>query len=114
MRLITGLEFSEKDAKAIEDGALGVEQATTNALNEELEMGVQELCLEAIKKGIIKSAHDLSDGGLAVCIAEKVVQSKGDIGAKKILENNKNKILYLSINDQEIIKNYNSVDDFIN
>ena len=36
MRLITGLEFSEKDAKAIEDGALDVEQATTNVLNEEL------------------------------------------------------------------------------
>jgi phosphoribosylformylglycinamidine synthase len=51
-------------------------------LNEELEMGVQELCLEAIKKGIIKSAHDLSDGGLAVNIAESIINAKPGIGAK--------------------------------
>jgi phosphoribosylformylglycinamidine (FGAM) synthase-like enzyme len=51
-------------------------------LNEELEMGVQELCLEAIKKGIIKSAHDLSDGGLAVNIAESIIAAKSGLGAK--------------------------------
>ena len=51
-------------------------------LNLELEMGIQELCLEAIKKGIIKSAHDLSDGGLAVNISESVVHSKQGLGAR--------------------------------
>ena len=51
-------------------------------LNLELEMGIQELCLEAIKKGIIKSAHDLSDGGLAVNISESIVHSKQGLGAK--------------------------------
>jgi len=51
-------------------------------LNEELEMGVQELCLEAIKKGIIKSAHDLSDGGLAINIAESIMSAKAGLGAK--------------------------------
>jgi phosphoribosylformylglycinamidine synthase len=51
-------------------------------LNEELEMGVQELCLEAIKKGIIKSAHDLSDGGLAINIAESIITAKSGLGAK--------------------------------
>ncbi len=51
-------------------------------LNEELEMGVQELCLEAIKKGIIKSAHDLSDGGLAVNISESLISSHSSLGAK--------------------------------
>ena len=44
-------------------------------LNLELEMGIQELCLDAIKKGIIKSAHDLSDGGLAFNISELFVHS---------------------------------------
>jgi len=34
--------------------------------------------LEAIKKGIIKSAHDCSDGGLAVAIAENCIM--GNIG----------------------------------
>ena len=45
-------------------------------------MGIQELCLDAIKKGIIKSAHDLSDGGLAVNISESIVHSKPGLGAK--------------------------------
>jgi len=51
-------------------------------LNLELEMGIQELCLDAIKKGIIKSAHDLSDGGLAVNVSESLIQSKAGLGAK--------------------------------
>ncbi len=51
-------------------------------LNLELEMGIQELCLDAIKKGIIKSAHDLSDGGLAVNVSESLIQSKTGLGAK--------------------------------
>ena len=51
-------------------------------LSLELEMGIQELCLEAIKKGIIKSAHDLSDGGLAVNISESIVHSKQGLGAR--------------------------------
>ena len=45
-------------------------------------MGVQELCMEAIKKGLIKSAHDLSDGGLAVNISESLTASKSGLGAK--------------------------------
>ena len=45
-------------------------------------MGVQELCLEAIKKGIVKSAHDLSDGGVAVNIAESIISAKSGLGAK--------------------------------
>ena len=51
-------------------------------LNEELERKVQELTLEGIKKGYIKSAHDLSDGGVAVNIAESILNSSSNIGAK--------------------------------
>ncbi len=51
-------------------------------LNIELEMSVQRLCLEGIKQGIIKSAHDLSDGGLAVNIAESIMASKNNLGAE--------------------------------
>ncbi|MDC0145153.1 phosphoribosylformylglycinamidine synthase subunit PurL [bacterium] len=48
----------------------------------ESELSVQKLCLNAIKKGFIKSAHDLSDGGLAVNISESILFSKKGIGAK--------------------------------
>jgi len=35
-----------------------------------LEKRLQNCCLEAIRRGIIKSAHDCSEGGLAVALAE--------------------------------------------
>ena len=35
-----------------------------------LERAVQRACLKAIGKGIVRSAHDISDGGLAVALAE--------------------------------------------
>ena len=37
------------------------------------EKAVQEACLEAIESGIIKSAHDCSEGGLAVTLAESCI-----------------------------------------
>ena len=43
---------------------------------------------------------------------EKVLDIKGDIGAKKILELNKDKILNLEINDQSIAKDFNTQNDF--
>ena len=39
-------------------------------LNLEIEKAVQHACLEGIRSRIIKSAHDCSDGGLAVALAE--------------------------------------------
>ena len=43
---------------------------------------------------------------------EKVMDISGDIGAKKILELNKDKILNLEINDQSITKGFNTQGDF--
>lgn len=36
----------------------------------EEEKRIQEFCLEAISIGILQSAHDISEGGLATCLAE--------------------------------------------
>jgi phosphoribosylformylglycinamidine synthase subunit PurL len=46
------------------------------------EKEVQSLCLEAIAKGIIKSAHDISEGGLAQCLAECCLLGKNRIGCQ--------------------------------
>ena len=46
------------------------------------ELDVQNLCLDAIKEGLINSAHDISDGGLAVNIAESMLFSDKSIGAE--------------------------------
>jgi len=60
----------------------GIIKGPVPSLDIELEIGVQELCLEAIKKGIIKSAHDLSNGGLAINIVESILHANPNIGAK--------------------------------
>ena len=46
------------------------------------ELNVQQLCLYGIRSGFIKSAHDLSDGGLAVNISESLLYSNDNIGAE--------------------------------
>lgn len=46
------------------------------------ELDVQELCLYAIKNSLINSAHDISDGGLAVNISESILFSENNIGAE--------------------------------
>ena len=40
----------------------------------ELERRVQDVCRQAIQKGLVRSAHDCSDGGLAVALAECCVR----------------------------------------
>ncbi len=45
-----------------------------------LEKGSQQTLLKMIRAGLIKSAHDVSDGGLAIALAESAIQ--GNIGAK--------------------------------
>ena len=51
-------------------------------INISLERKVQETCLEAIKAGLLNSAHDLSDGGLSVTLAESVIMSDSNLGAE--------------------------------
>ncbi len=43
------------------------------------ELSIQKTCLEAIRLGVVQSAHDLSEGGLLVAIAESCIA--GGIGA---------------------------------
>lgn len=39
------------------------------------EKSVQDACLEAIQAGILESAHDCSEGGLGVCLAESLISN---------------------------------------
>ena len=43
------------------------------------EVSVQELCLRSIEKELIESAHDISNGGLSVNIAESILNAKEGI-----------------------------------
>jgi phosphoribosylformylglycinamidine synthase II len=46
------------------------------------EIDLQSLCLDLINKKIINSAHDVSDGGLAVALSKSISKSEGDLGAQ--------------------------------
>jgi phosphoribosylformylglycinamidine synthase len=57
-------------------------------LNIDRELAVQKACLAAAEAGLLLSAHDSSDGGLAVALAESCFSSQGrePIGADVNLE----------------------------
>lgn len=50
-------------------------------LNFEKEKGVQKVVLAAARQGILSSAHDCSEGGLAVALAESCILSPASMGA---------------------------------
>jgi phosphoribosylformylglycinamidine synthase len=52
------------------------------AINLETEMHVQGTCLGAIREGLVHSAHDISDGGLAVCLVESLLAAPEGLGAE--------------------------------
>ncbi len=53
----------------------GMVQGRPPTVDLELERRVQGCCLEAIRAGLVRSAHDCSDGGLAVTLAEGCVSN---------------------------------------
>jgi phosphoribosylformylglycinamidine synthase II len=67
---LAGSEFNS----VFHDVAIGLP-----GLDLELEVRVQELCRNAVRAGLLSSAHDCSDGGLAVTVAESAIT--GGLGA---------------------------------
>jgi phosphoribosylformylglycinamidine synthase subunit PurL len=51
-------------------------------LDIEEEIQLQKVILTAIREGIINSAHDCSEGGIAICLAEKAICSDNELGAE--------------------------------
>ena len=58
------------------------------SINFQRELAVQKTCLQAITGGWLHSAHDCSEGGLAVALAESCIsRDEGVLGAEIRLEN---------------------------
>ena len=52
-----------------------------------VEMQVQQICLHAIREGLVRSAHDVSEGGLAVALAEACIAGPDEpLGAEIEME----------------------------
>lgn len=71
----------------------GIVKGIPPEINFQLEKNIQNTCLSLIKKGVIKSAHDISDGGIAINIAESIIS--GNIGAKIEVDISLNPISFL-------------------
>lgn len=68
------------------------------------------------KNEIIVPSYKKQQGNpilFSISIKKKIMTIKGDIGAKKILELNKNKIFNFETNDKAVIINFNTQDKFI-
>ena len=69
----TSDELGVSEYAATVDGRSVAELIATGAvprIDLKLERAVQDTCLEAAEAGLLQSAHDCSDGGLAVALAE--------------------------------------------
>jgi len=55
----------------------GLEAGLPPRVDLALERAVQQVCLQAIRAGLVGSAHDVSDGGLAVALAECCMTGPG-------------------------------------
>jgi len=61
----------------------GLKKGGCPSIDLNLEKSVQKTALEAIKKGLVQSAHDCSEGGLAVALAESCISNPAKkLGAK--------------------------------
>ncbi len=63
------------------------EQGTPPLLNLEREAALQDVVLKAVAQGLVRSAHDCSEGGMAVALAECCLSApNGPLGAAITLE----------------------------
>ncbi|HEY7466054.1 MAG TPA: AIR synthase-related protein, partial [Dehalococcoidia bacterium] len=82
--LLLGLTRNDLGASELLSVVAGEASGAVPRLDLEAEKAVQKVCLEAIQSGLVRSAHDCSDGGLAVALAESCFSSYGRdaIGAR--------------------------------
>ena len=71
----------------------GLEKGEVPFINFALETKLQNIVLESIEKGLVQSAHDISEGGLAIALAKSAIN--GRLGAKVNINSSMRKDLLL-------------------
>ncbi len=79
----------------------GLELGEVPEIDLDLEKRLQDLCLELIDEKLIKSAHDLSEGGLALALSECL--AKGNLGAEISVDTDLREDIYLFSESQSRI-----------
>ncbi|MDQ3668492.1 MAG: phosphoribosylformylglycinamidine synthase subunit PurL [Acidobacteriota bacterium] len=79
----TADDLSTSEYANIASPATEAGEANVPRLDLDLELKVQQVCLEAAEAGLLQSAHDCSDGGIVVALAESCFSSlnRSGIGA---------------------------------
>ncbi len=80
--VLLGETLDELGASEYLNALHGIEAGPVPVLDLEREKKVQELCLQAMEAGLLGSAHDLSEGGLTVALAECSFMAKGMTGCR--------------------------------
>ncbi len=78
--LLIGENKDELGASEYLKWVMREEQGSTPEIDLEYEKRVHQVCLDAIEQELLFSAHDISEGGLAICAAECVFLSPAKIG----------------------------------
>ncbi len=73
----TGSDFDGSELQKLQAGKIF---GPLTGFNMEQEKAAQDLVLSAIRVGLVQSAHDVSEGGLAVAVAESVFSETSTLG----------------------------------
>jgi len=73
--VLLGTTADDLGASCYAIASLGRSEGRVPKLDLHVERRVQETCLSAIQAGLVESAHDCSDGGLAIALAESCFSS---------------------------------------
>ena len=76
-----------------------------------------ELIKNSKKNKIVVPTYKNQQGNpvlFSILMKDKIMGIKGDLGAKEILEKNKEFVFCFETNNQSILKNYNTADSFNN
>lgn len=82
--LVLGDTFAELGGSEFQAVVHGVTEGRPPQIDLDTEKRLLEAVLGAIQQGLVQSAHDLAEGGLAVALAESCIS--GNVGAKVQLE----------------------------
>jgi len=87
-------------------------------INPETELKLQKALLESIRSSLIESAHDCSEGGLSVSLAEMAIKSRNGLGCEISLDKINDTVLFGESNSRIILaikpENYSLVEDKFN
>jgi phosphoribosylformylglycinamidine synthase subunit PurL len=95
----TKAEFGGSELQNVVDGKYS---GKAPHIDLEIEGRRQKQILEAIQAGVVESAHDIAEGGLAVALAESTFGTEG-LGAKVELEGNATTVLFSETQSRFIV-----------